>query len=42
MVFQTFDRVIFGTLTSWNKYGTCCQYGTHKWYATRKVWEPLL
>jgi len=34
LVFQTFVRIIFGTLTF---PGTrCWQYGTHKWYAIRK------
>jgi len=40
LVFQTFNRMIFGRLSF---PGTSCYvmtYGTHKWCAIRKSWEP--
>jgi len=38
LVFQTFDRMIFGTLTfhGTREGGMWWQYGTHKWYVIRK------
>ena len=36
LVFQTFDRMIFGRLSFLEKGGTWWQYGAHKWYVMRK------
>jgi len=42
LVFQTFDRMIFTRLIFLEQGGMRWQPRIHKWYAIRKVWEPLI
>jgi len=35
LVFQTFDRIVFGRLSLPEQSGTWWQYGTHQWYTIR-------